>query len=227
MPLSTLRFQYQKIGYSAYLGHLEMVKIFERAFHRMGVPVDYTGGFNPTVKLNFAAPLSVGFESVYEVAELEIKSSFDWSKGNPNLPKGMSILGIKKVESGRSLMSKTAFSAYDIFLKAAQVTQVQDAFENICTCQTYPIQKKTKKGMSTIDMKSYIQDMTWTLKTQAFPSSLFEEGDYQCIELVVQTGNNGALNPRLLMNELPIDVTDYLIRRTKIYNNNMSELYND
>ncbi|MDO4753431.1 MAG: TIGR03936 family radical SAM-associated protein, partial [Bacillota bacterium] len=68
-----VRFQYSKLGSASYIGHLEMTKLFERTFRRSGVVVKYTEGFNPTVKLNFASPLSVGIESEYEVAEVEIE----------------------------------------------------------------------------------------------------------------------------------------------------------
>lgn len=109
-----VRMKYAKGGNSVYIGHLEMTKLFERAFRRAGVQVCYTEGFNPTVRLNFAAPLSVGIESVCEVAEVEIADESAHAFGRVEFPAGVSLLEYRAVEKEKPLMSRLAYAEFEI-----------------------------------------------------------------------------------------------------------------
>ena len=43
-----------------YIGHLDLMRAMQRALRRSGLPIRYSNGFNPHIRLSFAAPLSVG-----------------------------------------------------------------------------------------------------------------------------------------------------------------------
>lgn len=55
--------QFHKHGRAAYIAHLSLVNTFARAFLRAGIPVEYTRGFHPKPRVEFAQPLSTGVES--------------------------------------------------------------------------------------------------------------------------------------------------------------------
>lgn len=75
--MAVLRIKYRKLGYMKFLGHLDMVRLMERSFRRAGLPLEFSGGFNPRPKVNFAAPLPVGVTSDAEVLEVNLTETID------------------------------------------------------------------------------------------------------------------------------------------------------
>ena len=70
-----VRLKFCKVGTLQYISHLDLQRTFNRILVRACIPVWYTQGFNPHIKLVFSTPLSVGSESVCEY--LDIKLSRD------------------------------------------------------------------------------------------------------------------------------------------------------
>ena len=54
------RIKFQKYGYMKFIGHLDVLRYFQKAFRRAGYDSEYTQGFNPHQIMSFAAPLGVG-----------------------------------------------------------------------------------------------------------------------------------------------------------------------
>ena len=52
-----------------YIGHLDLMRAMQRALRRSGLPIRYSNGFNPHIRLSFAAPLSVGVVGLRELME--------------------------------------------------------------------------------------------------------------------------------------------------------------
>lgn len=206
-----VRFRYSKLANAVYIGHLEMTKVFERAFRRSGVVVKYTEGFNPTVKLNFASPLSVGIESEYEVAEVEIEDGSFEHFFHLQLPLGIRILEFKQVEKGTPLMSRLAYSSYSlkpIFPPVQNISQPSSSIsssisssslfiaERIAWFDKQPeilFEKRTKKGSKTVDMKDFVRDIRHDFLLHADTD---EAEDFCAVTLV--SGNQGSLNPGIL-----------------------------
>jgi radical SAM-linked protein len=69
--------EFSKIGKMKYVGHLDLLKLFQRAVNRSGLPVAYSQGFNPHQRLSFALPLPLGAEGLAELVEIE------WQKQLP------------------------------------------------------------------------------------------------------------------------------------------------
>jgi radical SAM-linked protein len=74
-PASSQRvlFSFSKSGSAAFLGHLDLLGIFERSLLRAGCLTAFTEGFNPKPRLEFAHPLALGVESREEIALVELK----------------------------------------------------------------------------------------------------------------------------------------------------------
>lgn len=84
---------------AAFISHLDMMRLFERAFRRLNVRLKFTEGFNPHPKINFILPMSVGLCSNKEVFEVDIEEQIDEDlvrKLNFILPKGLKILKIEE-----------------------------------------------------------------------------------------------------------------------------------
>ena len=58
---------FQKTGNAVYISHLDLMRLFQRAFKRAELPLTHTQGFNPRPSVSIALPLSVGVESRCEL----------------------------------------------------------------------------------------------------------------------------------------------------------------
>ena len=69
-----LRALFQKTGNAVYLSHLDLMRLFQRAFKRAGLPLTHTQGFNPRPSVSIALPLSLGVESQCELLDFELET---------------------------------------------------------------------------------------------------------------------------------------------------------
>jgi radical SAM-linked protein len=94
-------FSFSKTGKAVFLSHLGVIEIFSMAFIRSGIPVLFTGGFNPLPKLDFASPLAMGVAGEKEIASLDTTVLFDVelfkAALNRALPQGFFITEAKNL----------------------------------------------------------------------------------------------------------------------------------
>ncbi|MDR3166686.1 MAG: TIGR03936 family radical SAM-associated protein, partial [Treponema sp.] len=90
-------FSFSKTGKVVFLPHLGVVECFSMAFIRSGIPVFFTGGFNPLPRLDFASPLAMGIAGSGEIASLDTTGPFDADLFimtlNRCLPQGFFVTG--------------------------------------------------------------------------------------------------------------------------------------
>ena len=68
---------FDKTGNARYISHLDLKRVFQRAFKRSGLPLTHTQGFNPRPSVSIALPLSLGVESRCELLDFELEHPFD------------------------------------------------------------------------------------------------------------------------------------------------------
>ncbi len=103
--MKTVRLLFSKTGRAKYISHLDLNRAVIRAVRRAHIPLWYTEGFNRHPYITFAAPLSLGFESVGEILELRLTEEMPLQevtdRMNAALPEGLRILetfeAVKKV----------------------------------------------------------------------------------------------------------------------------------
>lgn len=71
------RFLYTKLGASAFLSHLDLIRALPRAFRRLGLPLFYSQGFHPKPDMTFGPALSLGVSSLCEIVDLKIAADVD------------------------------------------------------------------------------------------------------------------------------------------------------
>jgi len=72
-----VRIQFEKRGAIRFTSHKDVVRIFERAFAAAGVPVSYSEGFHPHMRMSFGPPLKTGWESLEEYMDVQLESAMD------------------------------------------------------------------------------------------------------------------------------------------------------
>ena len=66
------RLLFEKTGKAVWISHLDLMRLFQRAFKRAGLPLTHTQGYNPRPSVSIALPLSVGVVSKCELLEYEL-----------------------------------------------------------------------------------------------------------------------------------------------------------
>ena len=94
------RILFEKTGDAVYISHLDLMRLFQRAFKRAGLNLKHTQGFSPRAMVSIALPLSVGVESVCEILDYELvgqeEPSFDEIRErlNRTMPAGVRVLEV-------------------------------------------------------------------------------------------------------------------------------------
>mgnify|MGYP005876335647 FL=1 len=65
---------FEKVGTARFISHLDLMRLFQRAFKRAGLPLTHTQGFNPRPSVSIALPLSLGAESHCELLDFDLEN---------------------------------------------------------------------------------------------------------------------------------------------------------
>lgn len=110
MSVLILRVKFSKDKYLKYISHLDLLRLFDRMFRIIGLPIDYTEGYNPRPRFSVALPLPLGVEGYGEYLEIHLVREIDIDKFlkdmNEELPEGMKVL------SGRYTYDRKATGYY-------------------------------------------------------------------------------------------------------------------
>ena len=66
------RLLFEKTGNAIFISHLDLMRLFQRAFKRAGLPLTHTQGYNPRPSVSIALPLSVAVESRCELLDFDL-----------------------------------------------------------------------------------------------------------------------------------------------------------
>ena len=69
-----LRVKFSKTGHMKFIGHLDLMRFFQKAIRRSKIDIKYSEGFSPHQIMSFAAPLGLGIESFGEYMDIELVS---------------------------------------------------------------------------------------------------------------------------------------------------------
>jgi radical SAM family uncharacterized protein/radical SAM-linked protein len=95
------RLTYTKTGRAAFLGHLELKRLLERAFRRAELPLRYSSGFSPEPRISYSSPVPLGVESTAELLDLDLVESVEAAelieRANAQLPEGVVIYNARLI----------------------------------------------------------------------------------------------------------------------------------
>lgn len=166
-----IRIKFQKYGVMKFIGHLDMMRYFQKAIRRADIDIAYSEGYSPHQIMSFAAPLGVGVTSDGEYLDIEVKSSKSSKESiqalNETMAEGISILEYRKLpDTAKTSMSLVAAADYLIYQKpgyaplADTKAQLQDKVEAFYEGQPQiMITKQTKKREIEMDLKPLIYEM--------------------------------------------------------------------
>ncbi|MFO0672942.1 MAG: TIGR03960 family B12-binding radical SAM protein [Polyangiaceae bacterium] len=95
------RFAYTKLGPSALLSHLDLIRALPRAFRRVDVPLYYTVGFHPKADMSFGPALALGTSSTAEIVDVKITADLDpaalLEALSAGAPRGLDFVGATRL----------------------------------------------------------------------------------------------------------------------------------
>ena len=149
-----VRATFEKCGRAKYISHLDLNRCMLRTFRRSRLPIWYTEGFNPHPYYSFALALSLGFESSCEILDFNLNDElpFDEIKDRLNsvMPEGMRII---KVAEQKQKITAIAKAEYSFSLIADDIDGLFSDVQQLIASSEILIEKKTKKGIKTVDIK--------------------------------------------------------------------------
>lgn len=123
-----VRLRFEKVGASALLGHLDLVREFPRILKRCGESVVYGGGFNPKPQMVFTPALSLGIASLGEYVELRLasahtKEAFEdlLTRMNAASPAGLRFVSFERLGPGHGSIGKLVIGARYLVVFARSV----------------------------------------------------------------------------------------------------------
>ena len=144
------RLLFEKRGNAIWISHLDLMRVFQRAFKRAGLPLTHTQGYNPRASVSIALPLSVGVESVCEILDFELDGaefSNEEIAGRLNRALVSGVKVLKVYDGGRkikhlTLLECTVTLEYD----AGVPENAVDALKALFGREEVLVEKKTKSG---------------------------------------------------------------------------------
>lgn len=213
-----IRIKFAKYGVMKFIGHLDVMRFFQKAIRRAGIDIRYSEGFSPHPVMSFAAPLGVGMESLGEYLDIEVNSitSVEEMKDalNREMAEGISILSVSILpDTAQNAMASVAAARYQIISHTELEKSAADG--HIKNDSLYGLSmeilnkklaafygrehiiviKKTKKGERELDLKPGI----FSLKTEEVPHPFLEDGGcFPAISMLVDASSSGNIKPTMV-----------------------------
>lgn len=227
-----VRVKFTKENQLKYIGHLDLMRLFDRAFRRGNIPIIYTQGFNPQPKLSFATALPLGVESHGEYFDVELREKMDIIRFkedlNKVLPDSIRILKALYVDDSKSVMSLIRWSTYVVEAKfdneiAKEVLDKQiESFMSLE--EIFVTKEKEKKGKikrTKLNIREFIKNL----------DVLQYDNQRVIFKTTLKTGSEGNLKPVDLMDsineytEIKINKDSVNTQRLELFVENDGEMY--
>lgn len=159
------RIKFTKTGTAKFIGHLDLIRYFQKAFKRAKLDLTYSQGYNPHQLITFAAPLGVGLTSEAEYLDVTLNSSDEANKMiariNETMANNIRVTDfIILPDKSKNAMSVVAAADYLISLKDGydflSEEKFQKKFLEFYNQDSINIIKKTKKSEIEMDLKPLI-----------------------------------------------------------------------
>ena len=219
-----LRLKFKKVGVLKYISHLDLVRTMNKIIVRSSLPLYYTEGFNPKPKMVFAAPLSIGAESVCEYMDLRLSSYIEPEAAKARLNANMTEnMQISEAYYPDTKLADLKWLSYTICIKTKDANQaLLAACESLLSSEIIEVEKSTKSGEKLVNIRPLIKSASITLDSAILR-----------INCTLSADQSEFLNPEYLIKALKRttgilsadDITSeyYTVMRERAYTEDMTE----
>lgn len=182
-----------------FVSHLDLQRLFQRAFRRAKLPLAYSQGFNPHPLVSFATALSVGMTSRGEYLDVTLTRQMTpeefISAVSAQLPKGVELIRAADMGDSRKSLTSAMRSARYVSRVRFSEPVSRDALEGACRdllSNEIVVMKKTKGGIKPTDIRPMVKSL----------SVVSADGCGAVMSLCGVLSAEGGLNPDMLLGEL-------------------------
>lgn len=212
-----IRIKFAKEGAMKFIGHLDVMRYFQKVMRKADVDIRYSEGFSPHQVMSFAAPLGVGLTSRGEYVDIEVLSTDSSAEMirriNAVMVEGMEVLSYKLLpDHAANAMSVVAAADYTVEFREGYAPEDWEGFvsglkEWLAKDQIL-IMKKTKKGEKEMDIRPLIYHLSV---------------DGKEIRMQIATGSAANLKPSMIieayMESRGQELAEFalMVRRDEVY----------
>lgn len=129
------RIKFRKYGVLKFIGHLDVMRYFQKVMRRADIPIAFTGGFSPHMIMSFASPLGIGLESDGEYLDIELTEPISSSKAvhrmNEAGVEGIEVLSFRQIAEEKKMTGMTILAAADYL-----ITPKKEILPDTCPTET-------------------------------------------------------------------------------------------
>lgn len=210
--MQRLRIKFSREEEIKYISHLDIIRLWHRAFVRARIPLSHSEGFNPRPRISLAVPLSVGVTSESELMDVFLKRPVSPHYFNDavsqQLPGGSRIFAVSQVGPHLpSLQSLARMAEYTVTVHSeGSRDDVQEALRSLLARQSLPWQHQRDTGPRSYDLRALIDDL-WIIDCGG--SSCF-------LGMRLHCGSKGSGRPEQVTAALGFSDFPLSVHRTKI-----------
>lgn len=212
-----IRMKFKKQGSLRFVGHLDILRYFQKTMRRADVEICYSEGFSPHQIMSFASPLGVGLISNGEYVDIEVSSTKDSATMIEQINKAnveeFEIISYRKLpDLAKNAMSMVAAADYKVWIKEGyepeNKAELMQQLKDFLSAEKIEVIKKTKKGEKSMDLKAYLYEY-----------SIDETG----IFMKLASGSSANVKPELILSSFYESIGQefpqfaYQVEREEIY----------
>ena len=214
---ATVRIKFTKTGNLQFISHLDLQRTFHRILVRANIPMWYTQGFNPHAKLVFGLPLSIGTQSVCEMADLRIDRKITLEEIRDQLNEQLTDeMQVIEAYYPTAKFNDIAYADYTITIKSESITKDTEIAAVALFAAPIIMTKKSKSGEKEVDITDFIKKIEFS----AIDGELTARA-------VLSAGTTENLNPEYIVTALKTlnfgECPVYSIMRNRVFDKYLIE----
>ncbi len=163
--MQRLRIRFRRGEEVKLISHLDIMRLWQRAFHRAEIALAYSEGFNPRPRISLAAPLPLGVTSEAELMDVFCNKQVSphWFTGtvSQQLPSGIEILQVYLIDSSQpSLPAQVRLAEYTVEVETEkEPADIEAAITGLLSAKHLPWQHQRDNGPPNYDLKALIDEL--------------------------------------------------------------------
>lgn len=157
------RIKFRKNGVMKFIGHLDIMRYFQKAIRRAEIPIAFTSGYSPHMIMSFANPLGVGLTSDGEYFDIELTESINSKEAvrrlNEQMVDGMEIVSFVQIPDDKKSKGMSIVAGADYLSSVKNGSLPEDLAEKLEAFYAQNeicVVKKTKKSEKEVDIRPMI-----------------------------------------------------------------------
>lgn len=185
----TYRVKYAKLGLIRFISHLDTMRAIKRALSRAGVPIAFSKGFNPRPKISMGPPLSVGYESRCELADIVLSRSLSpralHERLGASMPQGLDLIETERVASPSQPLSRASSLCYMVELPEENIfDDAPSRLRGFTDKESVRVERVRGNENKLVDVKQFVTDM-----------ELVTEADSRWLRVEISLSGRGTCSP--------------------------------